>query len=499
MQLRTSIALNYASQLYVTLLAVALVPVLERRMGAEAYGLVAFFSMLFAAFYVLDLGLTPMVQREFARMRAQVLSPLDFRRIWRAFAMVFAGLATAGALAVVLLADALVQRWLNVLELPRETASHAVALMGLAVALRWWSGFHRGAVSGGEHMVWLPVFNALMATLRFPGALLCMHLWGYDVTTFFVFQLGVALLEWAWLAAKAHTLLPQVEERLGWSLAPLRPMWRLGLAGAVAAASGALLMQVDRALLSGRLPLGDFGHFSMAVLVATMVMVLSAPISTVLMPRLARLHAEGHDEDFVQIYRMGSRLASALAMGGALTLAFCAKPLLTAWTGEADWAMQYWPVLAFYALGYGFWAMGGFVYYLQYAHGELKWHAWGNAITLVVWSLMVWWLSEWGGVLAVGMGWAVLTGAYLLLWAWVVHARYMPRVHWAWLWRDVLAMNWPVLLGMLLFSLLGWEPQSRRETFAYVWLVGGVLMALNMAWWAWTERRHWGRWLQRAK
>lgn len=499
MKLRVGLFLNYTSQLYSTLLAVLLVPVLEFKMGAEAYGLVAFFSMLFAAFYVLDLGLTPMVQREYARMRGREISALGFMRLWRAFFLIFSGLSIFGALLVAFSADALVYRWLNLSKLSHETARWVVVLMGWAVALRWWSGLHRGVVSGGERMAWLPAFNAAMATLRFPGALACMYLWGFDVATFFVYQLGVALLEWCWLASKARTLLPRVGVRIGWSLAPLKPLWRTGVAGALAAASGALLTQVDKALLSGMLPLGEFGHFSMVVLVATTVTILGAPIGAVLMPRLVLLHAQGKESDLVKIYRMGTRLTSALALGGGLTLAFCAKPLLTAWTGDPSWAENYWPVLSLYALGYGCWIMGWVVYFLQYARGQLHWHAWGCVIIFLIWSVTVWVAASVGGVVAVAAGWLAVSGAYLLFWTWVIHAKFLPGLHGAWILRDVLSMNWPIFLGVLLVSAFGWNPNSRQEAFIYVVLVGGFLMAMNMAWWAWVEREHWVGWLRRVE
>lgn len=491
MKLRKSIFLNIVAQSYTTLLGVVTVPVLQIYMGSEAYGLVAFFSALFVIFYVLDLGLTPMVQREYTRFAAGVVSALEFRRIWRAFGVVFASFALTGAVVVMYGAGTLVQHWLKLTNLSHEMARQAVVLMGFAIALRWWGGMHRGVISGAEHMVWLVTFNALMATLRFAGVLVWMYLFGYDVLTYFAYQLGVAVLEWGTLIRKSSTLLPHVKVHLGWSIVPLRSLWRLGAASALGSLAGSLFMQVDRTLLSGVLLLEDYGHYSMAVLVASTVMVISTAVSMVLMPRLARLQAEGHEVDLINVYRMGTRLTSALVLGGAMTLAFCAQPLLIAWTGEVNWASEYWTVLSFYACGYGLWAMSSFVYYLQYARGQLHWQAWCNVAVLCVWSAIVWWAGKKAGAVGVAQGWVILNVGYMLLWTWVVHARYLPGLHGAWLVRDVLSMNWPVLLGMVMVKAIDWEPHSRGEMLVYVVLVGGGLMALNMTWWAWIERRHW--------
>lgn len=491
MKLRTSIILNFVSLFYATFLGVVLVPVLVRHMGAESYGLVAFFSTMFAVFYMLDMGLTPMVQREYTRFIANALSAEEFLQIWRAFSMAFVAIALLGTALLLGGAGTLVEHWLKLTDLSHEVAKHAVVLMGVAVVLRWWTGLFRGVVSGGEHMAWLSAFNALIATLRFAGVLLWMHWFGYTVSTYFLYQLGLALFEWLCLARKAHVLLPKGTMHLGWSFSPLKPLWRLGLAGALASVSGALLLQVDRSLLSGMLPLGDFGHYSMAVLVASTVIVVSVPISSVLMPRLARLHAQGQEQDLMQVYRLGSRLTSTVALGGALTMAFCARPLLTAWTGEADWVDQYWPVLSLYAIGNGLWAVSSFVYFLQYARGQLHWHAWGNLVTLCLWGATVWWTGSTTGVEGVALGWSILAGVYFLGWTWLMHTLYLPRVRVVWLLSDVLSMNWPVLIGVALVSALGWEPHSRYESMVYVVLVGGGLMTANLAWWAWIERCHW--------
>ncbi len=64
MSLKKNIIANYASQLYVTGVGILILPLYIKYMGAEAYGLVGFFTMLQAWFAVLDLGLTPTIGRE---------------------------------------------------------------------------------------------------------------------------------------------------------------------------------------------------------------------------------------------------------------------------------------------------------------------------------------------------------------------------------------------------------------------------------------------------
>lgn len=493
MNLRTSILANYLSHFYVSLISMALVPTYLRLMGAEAYGLVSFYSILFSLFYLLDMGLTPTISRETARFHGGVISAQEFRLLFRALSVAFALIAVIGALGIWFANDWLVGRWFNLDTVSLPTAKMAVTLMAFSVSMRWMGGLSRGVLSGGEHMVWLPAFNATITTLRFVGVLLVMRVWGYNVEVFFIYQLGVAVLEFFWLIAKVQSLLPAVKV-VGWSFVPLRPLLQFGLTTALSSALSVLLMQVDKFLLSGLLPLAEYGHFSLAVVVATSVMVVSAPISNVLMPRMVRLHAENREAELQSVYRLSTRMTSSFALGGAMTLAFCAHPLLITWTGDAEWAHRYWPVLALYALGYGFWALGAFPYYLQYARGQMRWHLIGNVLFFILQVPSVIFAVNYFGVVGAGFVWLTFSGLYLIVWGSVVHRFLSSMSHAKWLFNDVLRMNWPVIFGMCFVSLINIQIETRRESFSYVAVVGGFLMLLNIAWLVWNERKIWKNW-----
>ena len=67
--LRNIIA-NYASQIYVIVLGLAVVPLYLKYMGIEAYGLVGFFTMLQTWMTIFDFGLGPALGREASKFKA---------------------------------------------------------------------------------------------------------------------------------------------------------------------------------------------------------------------------------------------------------------------------------------------------------------------------------------------------------------------------------------------------------------------------------------------
>ncbi|HKX56513.1 MAG TPA: oligosaccharide flippase family protein, partial [Xanthomonadales bacterium] len=363
MSLNHNILANYASQIYVTAVGILILPLYIKYMGAEAYGLVGFFTMLQAWFALLDLGLTPTIGRETARYHGGAMSAQAYRQLFRALSLIFAGIAVIGGGGLWLLSEAIATRWLNATELPVDEVVLAVQIMAISVALRWMGGLYRGVITGTERLVWLSGFNALVATLRFIGVFASMWLFGFTPFVFFIHQLAVALVEILGLFLMSQRLLPArsgVDRSVGWSLRPVKPLLKFALTIAFTSSLWVLVTQIDKLVLSGVLPLAEYGYFTLAVLVASGIMVVSGPISNAIMPRMARLHAEGKHDEMIKVYRDATQLVSILCGSAAITLVTCAEPLLFAWTGDAQLAAKAAPIMRLYAIGNGLLAISAF-------------------------------------------------------------------------------------------------------------------------------------------
>lgn len=465
-KLRRNIIANYASQLYSAGIGILILPLYIKYMGAEAYGLVGFFTMLQAWFALLDLGLTPTIARETARYHGGSMSALHYRQLFRALNTIFVGIAVIGGTALWLLAEPIAYKWLQVETLSMNAVVVAVQIMAVSVALRWLGGLYRGVITGSERLVWLSCFNAIIATLRFPAVFITMWQYGFTPTVFFWHQLAVAIVEVLGLYLMSSRLKPVITkgEIIGWSIQPVKPVLKFALTIAFTSSVWVLVTQTDKLILSGILSLAEYGFFTLAVLVASGIMILSAPVSTVIMPRMARLHAEGKNEEMIQVYRNATQLVSVVAGSASITIAFFAEPLLYAWTGDREIAAAAAPILTLYALGNGVLAVSAFPYYLQYALGNLRYHLVGNlvtAITLI--PTIIWAASEYGGI---GAGWAWLgvNGCYLIFWVGYVHHKLQPGIHLGWLVKDFLGIYAPVILLLFLASAY-MSYQTRQEAF----------------------------------
>lgn len=480
MSLKRNILANYASQIYVTLTGIVMVPLYILYMGAEAYGLVGFFAMLQAWFNLLDMGLTPTMARESARYRGGAISLLDYWRLARALEGIFAGIALSGGLLLFTLAQPIAGLWLNASQLPQEEITQALQLMAVIIALRWMCGLYRGVITGAERLVWLSGFNSLIATGRFVAILPVLIFVSASPKAFFGFQLGVAMLEFAGLAWMAYRLLPAIPagQRIEWQWAPLKPVLKFSLSIAFTSSVWVLVTQTDKLVLSNILPLADYGYFTVAVLVASGIMIVSGPISNALMPRMTRLQAEGQHDALIAVYRQATQVVAVTAIPAALVLIFFAPQVLWAWTGDATLVQSAAPTLRLYAIGYAFLAVGAFPYYLQYAKGNLRLHLIGNVLFVLLLIPSIIWTASHYGMTGAGWAWLVSNALYFLIWTPLVHRKFAPGIHADWMLSDIARLFFlPSTTAALAAKYMHWSDDRIVLALELV-VAGGVLLLL---------------------
>lgn len=483
MSVKKNIIANYVGQLYVAGVGILILPLYVKFMGAEAYGLIGFFAMLQAWFALLDLGLTPTISRETARYKGGQLSALEYRQLFRALSLIFLSVAVIGGGVLWFLAEPIAKKWLDSNELKIDEVILSVQIMAVAVSMRWMGGLFRGIVTGSEKLVWLSSFNVLITTIKFVGVFISMRLYGFTPEVFFWHQLATATVELVGLFWLGNLLLPRknkLDTSIGWSFISIKPVLKFSLTIAFTSSIWVLVTQSDKLILSGILPLDEYGLFTLAVMVAAGIMMLSQPVSTVVMPRMARLNAEGKVDEMINTYRSMTQLVSAVAGSASIFIAVFAEHLLFAWTGEPEIATATAPILRLYALGYGVLAVAAFPYYLQYALGNLRYHLIGNLIIVLTLIPAIILAASHFGAIGAGWAWLVVNTIYLLTWVAFVHHKLSPGLHQYWLFRDVLIIYLPVVVFLMFMAQLDvfLEDQNRIMTFLSLLFISGFALLI---------------------
>ncbi|MBK6469446.1 MAG: oligosaccharide flippase family protein [Betaproteobacteria bacterium] len=478
MSLRVNLVANYVGQLYSALIGILLVPLYVEYLGIEAYGLVGFYTALQGWFMLLDAGLTPAIGREAARFNGGAMDVLRLRRVLRSLEGIVIAVGTLGATAIALGAGPIASRWLHPEQRRQEEVAFAVALMGITIALRWIAGLYRAAIGGLEDIVWLSGFSIVIATFRFVLVIPVLLYVGSTPAHFFGYQLVVAVLEVLVLIGQTYRRLPAVQQRVSWSLQPVRDVLPFALSSGLATVVWVLVTQTDKILLSGVIPLTHYAYFTMAVLAASGITVLTSPISGALVPRLTRLGASGDNAGLMRLYRDATQLAALLATPLVLVLAFFPEQVILAWTGKPDMAVNAAPVLRLYAVGNGVLALAALPYYLQIAKGDLSLHTVGNVLFLLLYVPLLFFAAKHFGALGAGYAWIAANVLPFLTWLPLVHRRYLERSHVDWMLRDIASIVWlPSLLALGLHWSVRWPAETLPMAASLLLVYAGLAIA----------------------
>lgn len=467
----------YVVQAYVSLIGIVLMPLYLRYLGAEAFGLVGFYIMLQAWMQILDMGLTPVLSREMSRFRAGTLTVGEAAVRLRTLEVV-QGLLAISALSLLWAVSSWAGRvWFSAGALSEETLARCITLIGFAVVLRWLAGLHRAALTGLERPDQVNALSAGFATLRFAGVLPLLIYVSTSPEYFFAFQALASLLELAVFAWIVHRLIPG---RVGLNadrhtLAAMLPM-----VGSMSflAAMWVVMTQIDKLILSGLLPLKEYGYFTFAVIAASGVLVLVPPLNQVVQPRLIILAVRGDETALLELYRLASQLAviAFVALGGGL--AFFAEPILRIWSGSSEVAAAAAPVLFWYGLANAVVGILVLPFMLQFARGQLRLHVLGNLILLVTLVPALLFAAQHWGAVGAGQVFFVTNLLFLLFWVPLVHRRFLPTLTRQWLWRDTLPIA--LVIGGAIAVAAKALPGSLPATQALAWIGLAAIVAATM-------------------
>lgn len=483
MSLKKNTIANYTGRFYVALIGIVIVPVYLTYLGKESYGLVAVYSMAQGLMQLLDMGLSTTIAREAACYNAGKYKANLFKKLFTNITQFFFLIATMIIGVGILGSDWIANSWLNIEKLPDSEVTYSITVIAVTVALRWATGPFRSVIVGFERQVLLNTLNIIFTTLRFVVVLPVMISFGKDLTTFFTWQLISSLMELITFGLFCINYLPAKTEPVKKDeyRALVKPVLKFALGVAFTSGVWVVITQLDKLVLSKLLPLGEYGIFTMMVMAASGIMILSGPISQAVLPRMTALKAQDEIDALQKVYSQATQFISLIVAPASMILAFYAVPVIFLWTGDPAIAKDGAPILFWYALGNGLLALSAFPYYLQYAYGDLKLHVTGNvifAITLIPSIILA---AIYYGALGAALVWFGQNLLYLLGWTWVVHKKFMSGKHLHWVCRDVLPMFViSLIFAWLTHSLIPLNELSRFELFVVLIVVSFSGFCLNI-------------------
>jgi O-antigen/teichoic acid export membrane protein len=464
---------------WTAIMQLACIPLLVRFLGAEAYGLIAFFLTLQVSLQILDLGLSATLNREMAGYSTQPARAAEARDFLKTMQAVNWAIGLGLGLGVIALAPAISAHWVQARSMSLPELRDAIRLMGLVLLLQWPLGFYQAGLIGLQQIVRLNIVRIAGVSISLGGAVLAMWLGGATLRHFFEWQIFASAAQVSATAITLWTCMPPGQRSARFDASLLRGVLRFAGGVGGIAALGALLTQMDKIVLSKLLPLADFGYYSLAAIVASSLQLFITPVFSVVFPRLSSAVARDNTDEVRRVYHMGTQVMSSLVLPTAMVLAAFAPLGITLWSGDPALAATVAPISVLLLAGTAINGLMNLPYALQLAYG---WTRLGLGLALFSFvafaPLLIWSAGRYGAVGGAAT-WAALNICYFALGIPLTHRRLLRGEMKRWLFTDVGRPLAAVLVVVVAARLLlginatGWR--------AALELAGVAVVALSAA------------------
>lgn len=444
-QLKKNIAANIIGQGWGALLQLAFVPLYLKFLGIEAYGLIGFYTMMQAILQILDLGLSPTMTRELARLNTKDGKGKEMRDFVRTLELGYWIIGVA-ILGVVFGASSFVaHHWIKESLIPIRTVQNAIVLMGVISFFQWPVSFYQGGLMGLQQQVRFNAIKMTMGTFSSVGAVLVLWLVSPTILAFLTWQvlsssLQIALLALAlWLSLPEREHVPEIRKSL------LRNISSFAAGMSALSITAIVLTQTDKIILSRLLSLANFGYYTLAGVVAGGLGMITGPMFNALFPQFTALATSGYEERLRTLYHRGTQTMSVLIIPPAVVVVCFSFEVIFAWTGNAVTAANTSTILAFLIAGTALNGLMNLPYVLQLSYG---WTSLGlsiNACFIATMIPLLYVAATYFGSPGAAAVWLILNVVYFFVGVPLTHRRLLRGETWTWYKNDVF---WPLMVAI---------------------------------------------------
>ena len=483
--IKKSVIANYLGSGWSFAIYIALIPVYISYLGVESFGVIGFITMLQMWLFILDLGITATVSREAARFMAGVHSTQSFRDLVRSLELVFIGIALCIIGLTYFSSELLTEYWLRIDSLQKSTVEDVLSLSGILFAIKWITGFYRGALVGMQQQIWINCYGAVFSTVRGLGVVGILAWIAPTLYAFITFQIFITVVECIFFIAKTYSFLSQRSMRSRFRFSSLRGVCKFSAGMSFNMLLALLVSQSDKIILSKLLSLTEFGYYTLASTVAAGLYVLTGSVTNVAYPKFVYLISKNDHDSLIRIYHTFSQLVSVIIIPPSLLLAVYSERIMYLWLGDSITASTVAPILSILIIGTMINCLMQVPYYLQTAYGWTGLNIAVNLICLLIVVPAIYLSVPAYGTIAPPIIWLLINICIFIITIPIMHSKLIPSEMRSWYVDDTLVPTFFVLLIICftyfyIYTFVADEPFSGLLTVFFggtIGLLGGIFAA----------------------
>lgn len=406
---------SYAAQLSGIVGSIIFSPLILLYVGKDAFGVLSFFSVMESWFLLLNLGLLPIVMREAAldgdsKNIKQFSFYIQLKKFFYTSGIIV-------SIAIFLLVPTIIKSWLIVPTELINVAKEALYISVVMFGFRWVSGFYRAHLTGAGCITFVSNIAILASVLRYPGAFVYVKFYTSDLRALFIFLSCVAAMEFFLFYIRCKKYEQQIKPTSLGGTQQLKMIIKLAGSVSVGSLLWSVTSQMDRFVSSHVLDIGDFGIVSLILYAANALLMLSSPLTSVYLAKIADAIKSDDTKLLKMVY--GELTRYCIYLLGAITVVVFvnSKFIIETWLNR-EIGGQFITLFGLILWSNFIISLTGLVYTVQFVLGNLRYHLLGTIVYTILYIPVVYLMGDKFGILYMG--------ASILLVNFMVYAIWYP-------------------------------------------------------------------------
>jgi len=433
----SKISITLFSRITIAIVGIIFVPIYVKIIGAESYGLVAFYATLASSLAILDLGLSTAISRQIAILQVQQGKEKEMKDLVLSVEIIYWCIGLLVGFLIIILAHPIALYWVKAKDLQVDVIENAVMLMGVVFAFQFPSSIYNGVMTGLEKQIPNAIINVIFTILKAVGVIAILKLVAPTIECYFLWQVLIIFLLTISLRFFVWKKLSITKERAVFSKEQLKTIWRFAAGMTGISLITFFITEIDKIVVSKIVLLEYVGYYNLAFLLAGGISQLISPMQPVIFPKLAALVAQSRETELITLYHKSCRWIAILVFPIGFTLIAFGEELLMHWTKNLVLTMNTAPILRVCAAGTICNCMMWTPYFYMLAKGKTRFTIYQNLIAVIVLVPLLFWLTTKHGALGASFVWLIVNAGYVLISIPIFHRLFLKGELFNWYKNDI--------------------------------------------------------------
>lgn len=383
------------------------IPLYIHFLGIEVYGLISFFAIMQTVLGLLDGGLSSTLRREFSSGNYDYNNRLRKYKLLRSIEFCYTIIVSIIIIVIISGAQSIVKKWLHVGDINSSLATSAIRLMGLSIAIQFFSSLYYNGLLGLESQVKANYYQIGSSVLKNVGVVFVLWLVKADIRLFYLWFICVDVVYLLALRVNLFRTL-HVNGSFIWSikrLDNLRSIGRYAIGVLMISIISAINFQLDSIVVSKYLPITDLGIYNLAFSLSQLPVILVNAIVLALFPRFVFYYSTKDFDSLKSLFTRSYKTLGILAISLSIFICMFSKDLLIFWTKNHEIASEGSMPASLLIIGSAFLALQIIPFNIALAHSVTKINIYFGVINIIIVIPMLLYLVPMYGIIGAAFTW----------------------------------------------------------------------------------------------